>query len=122
MGYDHFDKDMPCNFTLFTSNTTAPNIEFKSDGSTLFANTTLQFDCQKNATDLTKYLVANLQLNIEADFTLSIAENVTAYADFTTLSLSLTPTVKKDLNGLHYNPWSPCADDITQSCEPNVKT
>jgi hypothetical protein len=111
-GYEHFEKDMPCNFTLYTSNTTAPKIEFGAAYSTLNANTTLQFDCQKNATDKELYEVANLQLDIQAHFSLSVAENVTAYLEVEELSLGLAPTVSKDQSGLHYNPWSPCNEDI----------
>jgi len=47
--YKYFDKEMPCDLTLFT-NDPAPNITFSEYTNMIYANASLDIMCQPNST------------------------------------------------------------------------
>lgn len=75
-----FEPDMPCIFTVF-ANRTVPTLDLNPFGSVLFADLDLQMECQMNLTDPTFYQVSTVQLDMTANFTMNVSDDITIYVD-----------------------------------------
>jgi hypothetical protein len=77
---------MPCINNLWTE-APAPYLTLSATDSNLYANTTLQIQCQKTATDSTFYQVTDLLLSVQLKFTFEITDNMTFYIHIDKLNL-----------------------------------
>ena len=81
-----FDAGMPCINNLWTQSP-APYLTFSAADSNLYANTTLQIQCQKTPSDPAFYQVTDLLLSIQAKFKMDIMDNMTLYIHLDKLNI-----------------------------------
>ena len=83
-----FDADMNCILTLWTLDP-APYVNFSVNDSHIYANITVQIQCQKTPEDPLYYQVTDLILGIDIKFVLNITNDMTLYVHIDKLSINV---------------------------------